>query len=592
MIDKISTGTDPKLHAKESIAKLRTQLSSIVSKNVTSENIDTFADSAMSDLISLVDEVTKRYKLEHRRDSALGKDLEDKAFSEYDLGDIHSYLSLVQEKSDQIKRVDEMLGRTRFIPEVITPPDKSDSIPKGNRHPFEVASLVPRLKLLIYILDNDFNIEPDDINLTRGIVTDKMVRRESYVTAEINTLHRIVQVCDEAGNASYVFDSDIMRIAGVTVNQLNKFGKDEKASLMKKFDGIGTRLTQNPHWRDAMSELLSSPLKGESERQAVVNRLENLPSVITSEFDPWRGFILRGATHWGSIPGISRIINVSRDVIHGYLIQHPDITSFEAKSVVGSKVNLYPLESLKTMFEGYSSIPRVDLEGEWRGFVSIDGMRWGSTLSISKRLGLGLGSVLKAVKDNPQLATKRMRAVTGVEADAYSVEQIGVLFKDFLSLPKVADEGEWRGFVEADGMHWGGVSTICKKTNLFSSSAIYTYLEHNKDTPIIRGRNLMGNAITLYPIERILDGMQEYLSLPQVNLDGEWAGFHERDGSHWGSTNGIIKRLGLSANLYKELKGRKDVPTMKIRDRASNQINAYSLEQIQELFGNNNNDRK
>ncbi|MGD0328698.1 MAG: hypothetical protein ABSB00_03270 [Minisyncoccia bacterium] len=495
---------DPKQRTPEEKDILRARLNSIVSQSITTANIDTFADSALNELILFTGEIVEHYKTEHPKDIGSGKELEDRAFSTYGLDDLNLYLVRVQEKSDQIHQLDKALQDMSNIPEVITPPDKNSSFVKSSNssNPFEEKVLISRLKLLLYILGNDFNLKLEDVQLTRGIVTDTMVRRESYVTAEIPALRRVVQICDEEGNASYVFDGEIMAQEGISVADLNRSEKREKNELIDKFRGIGTRLIQQAHWRDVMAEFLSSPLE-KPEEETVDPTSKDLPQVITSEFDPWRGFLEADGMRWGTKNAIIAYLHTNHETIGSFIKKHPEIPSKEVRDLTGKKRESYPIEQIEPKFKELFSLSKVATSGEWKGFYESEDKHWGTAHTIAMRLGLTKGTIEPLVRKHPEIQSKRVRDLTNKEAKAYSLEQIKSNVDEFLSLPKVATSGEWKGFYESEGEHWGPINTIEHFLGVLRGN-IYYQIKRHPEIPSKKLRDLTGKEISnAYSLEQI-----------------------------------------------------------------------------------------
>ena len=580
--------SSPKQKKIEEKNDFQNRLNSIVGQNITVENINIFADSTLDKLISFIQEVIERYKSEYPGDDSTGKELEDKAFSVYNLSDLNSYLIRVQEKVDQLQRIDEIFRGIKYISEVITPPDESDhNIEKGD-NPSEEKVLIPRLKLLLYILDNDFKLGTKDTRLTRGIVTNNMVRSESYITAEIKTLKRVVQVCDEQSNASYVFDMDIMEQAKISVDNLNRAGKDEKNKIIKKYDGIGIRLIQKIQWRDEMTELLSFPIEKKERKEKnkyiitedTTLKLEDLPQVVTSEFNQWRGFLESDGVHWGTIYRISKHMGVSYEIINNYFKNHPELVSKKARDLVGREVTVYPVEQITDDLKSFLSLPKVATEGEWRGFFENDNVRWGTIGAISNYLKSGYYMLSSYIKDHPELESKKVKDRHGREMTAYSLEQIATELKDRLSYPKVQTEGEWDGFFESDNMHWGPIESISKKLEL-SVTKLRKYLENHPEIQLKKILDRSNHETKAYSLEQARDSLKDFLSLSEVMNEGDWRGFFESEGMHWGTIRAISKRLGLSGTtVVRHLENHPELQFKKIRNLGGVENNAFCLEQV------------
>ena len=89
---------------------------------------------------------------------------------------------------------------------------------------------------MLYILQNDFEIEFKNIPIKEGITTSKMMRQTSYTRVEISDLERVVYICDEEGNASYIFDARKLAEQKITLEELDL--DDKEGSDLEKELGI------------------------------------------------------------------------------------------------------------------------------------------------------------------------------------------------------------------------------------------------------------------------------------------------------------------------------------------------------------------
>ena len=321
MEEKINNIENPVLPSEtEKVEGFKTRLDQILNTPLAVENINSFANNTLDKLVVLTTEVALSYK-EDSQAKETGRELEDKAYSEYNLQNIQGILDKVQEKLEQIVKIREYIkNHSHYAGEVITPPDRVNETPiQSGENYFEKAKNIPRLITLLYILENDFEITLENIVLVEGRVTDNMLRQEPYFRVQIDSIDRIVYVCDEEKNASYDFDTEELRKNEISVDSLDLLTKEERNVLIKKHPGIGIRLIQTVHWRSNMIDLLSekelliggqeiNPIQTEPQKNT-----DSFPGVSVSEFDPWRNFWTdENNRHWGSATMIARRIGVNR----------------------------------------------------------------------------------------------------------------------------------------------------------------------------------------------------------------------------------------------------------------------------------------
>jgi hypothetical protein len=202
--------------------EFKKRFNEIINKPLTVDNIDSFADDALNELIVLIGEIKEEYENRHLIEEGQQIDqntLESLACVEYGLPETSPILDLITKKVSQLEQIDDFINNNIIQRnEVIVPPDQiSPEFGNGEGREKKDPSIIPRLKTLLYILEADFSLDLKELTLTQGQNTKEMVRKLSYVTVEAPEINRVVQVCDEEGNASYIFDLAEMEKHGISV---------------------------------------------------------------------------------------------------------------------------------------------------------------------------------------------------------------------------------------------------------------------------------------------------------------------------------------------------------------------------------------
>ncbi len=245
--------------------RFQTKLLEVLYTPLTVDTIDTFADTALAKLVTLTQEVTTSYKEEHPDDHLEGKDLEDAASAFYQLDNVRDLLDRINEKQEQVRAISNFAYRYISSDSIITPPDQASAISTGSGSGMQELALVPRLTTLLYILETDFEISTGGLRVIVGRVSTDMMRKLPYVRIEIDQLHRVAYICDEEGNASYVFDLARLEQESVDLEKLDDMTKEEKNALIAAHPGIGRRMIQTADWRSRISTLLREPISSSPE---------------------------------------------------------------------------------------------------------------------------------------------------------------------------------------------------------------------------------------------------------------------------------------------------------------------------------------
>ncbi|MES2437411.1 MAG: hypothetical protein V4519_05375 [Patescibacteria group bacterium] len=576
------------------------RLSSIIGRQLNVENINEFADDILKDLINFTEEVVHEYSKTLNEIPLTKKELEDKAFAEYELTNVPELLDASQKKAEQLQNIELYIQKhTAHVDDVITPPDTTGNTIIPGDTKYEPRKILPRVKTLLYILENDLNVDLGTISLVEGNVTHDMVRNQSYITIAIPDLNRCVNVCDEEGNASYIFDISEIENENLTIHDIDRMTKEEKNSLIREHPLIGRRLIQTSLWRTHIIELLTESF--EVENTQPLTRAENLEQngahenavrVSYSELDPWRGFYTDPDTgkHWGPLRQLYFKV--------GYPVR-------DLKSVVEEAQT--PTRFLITqsgLTEGYSyedvlSIPKikehVDLpkgekEGPWKGFALIDGKYYGSVSVIARQVGVTVGVIAQAINSS-QIESKPMIAPNNNRRDAYPYEDVihSTYLQNYLleDVPTIEKEGEWEGFAIKEGIHYGSVASISKKIGI-SKDAVTRHFIQNKNIPKIKVVRETGDSIIAYSYETIAadPNIPLFTSIPQVETteSSEWRGFMEDDhGVHWAPIRTIAGKIGISHHNLRNLEGFDSIETKKIKDLSGREAVAYPYEVVDSL---------
>jgi|GEM_PF-1817207 len=270
------------------------RLNDILYKELTVDNIQSFADDALGDAVKLIQDILAEYQNNPVLEGDLSvttNEQEDAACKILELQNVQEILQSISDKKSEIDKlstkVDTNLKRTD---EIITPPNNEGRlIGSAGESEFESKKIRPRLLTLMYILSNDVGITPEDCVVVQGVVTADMVRKEPYVRVEVPDLSRLIYICNEEENASYIFDTEILAKAGLSVENIDIDSKHEKNSLIFAHPGCGIRIIQSKYWRNIVSQCLQNPLMSQDELKSFTH-IANLQSEFKKEFLPYDDF--------------------------------------------------------------------------------------------------------------------------------------------------------------------------------------------------------------------------------------------------------------------------------------------------------------
>jgi hypothetical protein len=245
------------------------RLDAILYTQLTVENINNFADTALDQTVGLMSDLLDEYRnnphLEGNPDLDTQQQ-EDEMCALFELPEISQILERMQEVKDKVDRLKEYLVHSKEQSDkVIMPADhlEEPAIPRADTGTLEEKKLIPRLLTLMYVLETDFNIDISDkeqVQMIEGKVTKDMMRQVPYSRVTIPDLQRVVYVCDEEGNATYLFDTEKLKELGISLDDLDIDGKRDKDALIAMHQGIGVKISQGPAWRARVASFLSEDI--------------------------------------------------------------------------------------------------------------------------------------------------------------------------------------------------------------------------------------------------------------------------------------------------------------------------------------------
>ncbi len=543
---------------------LNARMQSICGTEITVDNIDSYADVVIDELISVVATCVDNYSIHNDVQDIKARDLEDKACEFYNLGSIGDVLTRAQHKYDTIERVNTLLReRVMTADSVIIPADVGSQIipSQGKESRIELVR-ENRVKALLYILAEQ-GVDLSLITITDGIMLShrEMVRQTSYFTVEIPELYRTVQVCDERGNATYIFDMERMQQLGILTEDLNNSTKSQKNEMLKIVDGLGVRIAHGPDWINRMRSLLNDriPTEAEEHDKLTAEQKVLIPHAIKGELHEWNGFYedTVSGQHMGPISAIVEKSGLSRFIVNQRIadLQLSSTMIYSNTRLVAA----YCYEEFISdpFVQEFLAQPETDKDGDWKGFYYDPelGEHFGTIAPLAERLSISSGLMSKIIASY-ELNGMPVRTQSGKTLAAYSIEEIlrKTDIADYLSRPRVATEGEWAGYyTDNGGYHWGAGQVLRRDFNI-SAGTLRRVIEESSLTglPVVAGKQ----SVTAYRYEDLVDNLhvQNLQNANRVEIEGENKGFYiDDEGRRWGTPERLANELHMSRKQLKRI---------------------------------------
>lgn len=591
--EKVRGSKSAVIEASRPREELLSRVKDIESRELTLENLDTFADEVIDDLEKVIAEAIAIYRAAHPEDNRTGKELEEAAFNDQKLGDIEKLLMSAARKRNNMLEVAQYLeANVSFVDDVLVPPDTKE-ISTGSGTGFKETETRPRLKALLFLLrERGITLKKGDI--IAGKINPEMKRRKSYIAVTIGDLNRTVLLCDELGNKTYIFDNQ--KLGSHTIFELTSMGKDELDALILRERGIGTHFREGKNWIAQVEEALGVEeleYKVDEDLAEDAENLEKVPHVENGELSPWRGFWTDPATgkHWGTHNVLARFFGVKPQVLE-YKKYRDSQPSIEVRSIRSGIKPAYCLEDLP-FFEEYMQVrrlPRVEVEGEWAGFWTdpATGKHWGTMGALGDYFDIQFPGFFRRQPET-NLPTIKILNKSRAPEKAYCLEDLP-FYNELMErreLPRVETTGEWAGFwTDSDDKHWGTTLALANYFGINASTRFGERLKSLNEEGVIQSRDVMDkrhNVNPAYCLEE-LPFREEYLTrkeLPRAETSGEWTGFwiDSDTGKHWGAAKTLARYFSVDqSSILRRLEVAK--PEEKTIMYKGNAVQMYCLEEL------------
>lgn len=263
--ENIQSNKDLKLVEQKN--KNESSVNSILDTPLTVENINTYANDAINKLVEFSYKKVIEYKQNNQTSGLSGKEIEDNAFKYCGLNNISFILNQISIKDEEIRDINKIISNPMMVNKVITPPDfvsNNLSSLKNGEDKFKEKTIIDRTKTILFVLKEDFDVDiynQAELTITKGIINENMMRKTSYFLLDVPKIDRLILVCDEDGNASYVFNSLNLEKYNITKEDILSSTKNELNKLIEENIEIGKRVNYSKEkFVLRISETIKNPI--------------------------------------------------------------------------------------------------------------------------------------------------------------------------------------------------------------------------------------------------------------------------------------------------------------------------------------------
>ncbi|HEY1085130.1 MAG TPA: hypothetical protein VGE34_00205 [Candidatus Saccharimonadales bacterium] len=225
------------------------QIDAIMKRVLTPENINSYGDDALEDFVNVIETVKDAYDGPPLPPVLTGNEQEMAIMRYFKLNPelIEMMLDHIADVANNIDKLDGIIENLlKDASRENTPPDQQSGYVESGDGPHESQELIPRLKTILLMLIERYNIDvnpgtssPEEFRIIPGRVSSNWKRKAAYHHLELPTLNRLIAVCDEEGNRTFVFDRDKVYGHGLMPGDIAGMTKKEMDALIENNDAIG-----------------------------------------------------------------------------------------------------------------------------------------------------------------------------------------------------------------------------------------------------------------------------------------------------------------------------------------------------------------
>ncbi len=427
----------------------KSEIEAITSSSLTPETLSTFAETALNGLIGVVEAISANYKRQPTIAQPTKRDIETAAFSYFGVGEIETILDHVSQKAQEIDQLDDVIAEIPITPAIFVPPSEvSPRINPGNGT-FEQKTTIERLKTVLFILGNEFDIDvydPEAVAKHQGIVSDSMMRQSSYYSLDIAKLDKTILVCDEQNNATFVFTSSILKSAGIDGTALTALHKPELDALVEQSPGNATKIIYSKQFVIDMVAALSGDMRE--------------PKAHSTKIETPKYLVPRAPQDYRSAAGIASELG---------------LTGYAISSIMGAVADqlgptaTYRFQAIVSKAYSPDQQALITEYAERSGLLDQIRLREAGHLSVhtyAKKLGVGYNTVAESVASiEAELGKVELARTQKTEIKMYSPDQLELIRQDLERrgvLIDKAPEGYLSGSKLAQdlGIHYPAVKAI------------------------------------------------------------------------------------------------------------------------------------
>lgn len=395
-------------------------INEILSRRLTPENIDHYADDALDDLVKVVDGILRAFRQQPIVFGATERADENAAFARYGLNAdmIEDTLDHVTAVADDIRELDTLLNEiTKHSNSIIIPPgDRGVGEITPGDGSFSEKQSIERTKTILFLLKNRFDIDLRDsgeFKIISGVLGDNMIRAQGYNMLDIPALDRAVFVCDEEDNATFIFDTT--RLEGLIItSELANLTKDKLHELLEQHPSVGRRVVYSKRFVEEIASLLKELPEGDD---VVKNVDEDTGQFLKS--------VEKASKDQLSASGMAKKFGVSWDTIIKALNDLGDRLGKVNKARFGSSItSAYWPEQQELVRQWLAQ------HDEKRGNALVAPKGYESKMDIVRRLGVHSRTVARAIEaTKDELGQVMIALFSNNPSPAYSPDQQKIIEK-------------------------------------------------------------------------------------------------------------------------------------------------------------------
>lgn len=229
------------------------------------------------------------------------------------------------------------------------------------------------------------------------------------------------------------------------------------------------------------------------------------------------------------------------------------IRSIRGRDRLGHETILYNVDEIAQKSGDFLNLPRTD--PQTKTYIDGYGDIWAPSGYFKEMTDLEYTTLYSRLQS---IRTIEARGQNGHKITCYHHDEALAVLKDYMALPKV--NPKTNTYLDNKGEVWMSSKALQKRYGISGD----TLEKYATSTPTIKGRSSTGQEVILYNETEVVEKLQNFINLPQVDKSGSYT---DQEGLNWGSVDYLAMKTGLKRSEIEHFLKSNGINTIKAKAR-------------------------